>query len=99
MAEARGALAGLKADLIARGEASTLFAQERQEAFEALLGNLDQSVFGEPAYPSVESRAAHLVYFVIKNHPFAMATNGAGPFYSSISSIAMAACWIAPGIR
>jgi len=99
VAEARAALAGLKADLIARGEASTLFAQERQEAFEALLGNLDQSVFGEPAYPSVESKAAHLLYFVIKNHPFAMATNGAGPFYSSISSIAMAACWIAPGNR
>ncbi|WP_204352828.1 type II toxin-antitoxin system death-on-curing family toxin [Salinicola peritrichatus] len=37
----------------------------------SLLGNLDQSVFGEPAYPSIESKAAHLLYFVIKNHPFA----------------------------
>jgi len=35
-----------------------------------LLGNLDQSVFGEPAYPSVESKTAHLLYFVVKNHPF-----------------------------
>lgn len=26
---------------------------------------------GEPAYPSIESKAAHLLYFVIKNHPFA----------------------------
>ena len=80
VAEARAALAGLKADLIARGEASTLFAQERQEACEALLGNLDQSVFGEPAYPSVESKAAHLLYFVIKNHPFADGNKRSGAF-------------------
>jgi prophage maintenance system killer protein len=29
-----------------------------------------QSVFGEPAYPTIESKAAHLLYFVVKNHPF-----------------------------
>lgn len=27
-------------------------------------------MFGEPAYPSVEAKAAHLLYFVVKNHPF-----------------------------
>lgn len=78
--EARAALAGLKADLIARDEASMLFAQEREEGFESLLGNLDQSVFGEPAYPSVESKAAHLLYFVIKNHPFADGNKRSGAF-------------------
>lgn len=46
-----------------------LFARERGEALEALLGSLDQTVFGKPAYPTVESKAAHLLYFVIKNHP------------------------------
>ena len=71
LAEARGALAGLKAELIARGEASDLFALERGDGLAALLGNLEQSVFGEPAYPSIESKAAHLLYFVVKNHPFA----------------------------
>jgi prophage maintenance system killer protein len=70
LAEAHAALAGLKADLILRGEATQLFAQERGDAFAALLGNLEQTVFGEPAYPSVEAKAAHLLYFVIKNHPF-----------------------------
>ena len=80
VAEARAALAGLKADLIARGEASTLFAQERQEAFEALLGNLDQSVFGVPAYPSVEFKGAQLLYCVIKNHPFADGNKRSGAF-------------------
>lgn len=68
--EAYAALACLKYDLVSRGEATKLFAQERGEAFAALLGNLDQTVFGDPAYPSVESKAAHLLYFVIKNHPF-----------------------------
>ncbi|MGN8159658.1 RhuM family protein [Salinisphaera sp. RV14] len=71
LAEARKALADLKADLIERGEATDLFARERGDGFDALLTNLDQSVFGEPAYPTIEAKAAHLLYFVIKNHPFA----------------------------
>lgn len=69
--EARAAIARLKADLMARGEASDLFGRERDDALAALLGNLDQTVLGAPAYPTVESKAAHLLYFVIKDHPFA----------------------------
>lgn len=69
--EARSALAQLKAELTARGEATDLFARDRGDGLASLLGNLDQSAFGEPAYPSVESKAAHLLYFVVKNHPFA----------------------------
>jgi prophage maintenance system killer protein len=68
--EARTALDNLKSDLMARGEATELFARDRGDGLDSLLGNLDQSVFGEPAYTSVESKAAHLLYFVIKNHPF-----------------------------
>jgi len=79
-AEAHAALAQLKADLMARGEATDLFVRERGDAFEALLGNLDQSVFGEPAYPSVEAKAAHLLYFVIKNHPFSDGNKRSGAF-------------------
>src|SRR3569833_1029573 len=78
--EARAALAQLKAGLMARGEATDLFARERGDAFDALLGNLDQSVFGEPAYPSVEAKAAHLLYFVIKNHPFSDGNKRSGAF-------------------
>ncbi|WP_163648540.1 RhuM family protein [Modicisalibacter sp. 'Wilcox'] len=69
--EARAALASLKTELIAKGEAAELFARERGDGLDALLGNLDQTLFGEPAYPSVEAKAAHLLYFVVKNHPFA----------------------------
>lgn len=79
-AEASEALAGLKASLMARGEATELFARERGDGLAALLGNLDQSVFGEPAYPSVEAKAAHLLYFVIKNHPFADGNKRSGAF-------------------
>lgn len=68
--EARVALANLKSELMARGEATDLFARDRGDGLASLLGNLDQSVFGEPAYPSVEAKAAHLLYFLIKNHPF-----------------------------
>ena len=71
VSEARFSLAGLKNELVSRGEATELFAQEREEGLASLLGNLDQTVFGEPAYPSIEAKAAHLLYFVIKNHPFA----------------------------
>lgn len=68
--EARNGIARLKADLMARNEATALFGNEREGSLAAVLGNLDQTVFGEPAYPTEESKAAHLLYFVIKNHPF-----------------------------
>lgn len=78
--ETRAALVRLKVDLMARGEATDLFARERGDGLPALLGNLDQTVFGEPAYPSVEAKAAHLLYFVIKNHPFADGNKRSGAF-------------------
>jgi prophage maintenance system killer protein len=78
--EARAAIARLKADLMARGEATDLFGRERGDAFAALLGNLAQTVFGEPAYPTVETKAAHLLYFVIKNHPFTDGNKRSGAF-------------------
>lgn len=79
-AQATESLQQLKADLIEKGEATQLFAQPRSDAFQALLGNLDQSVFGEEAYPSIESKAAHLLYFVVKNHPFSDGNKRSGAF-------------------
>jgi prophage maintenance system killer protein len=67
--ESRAAIARLKADLMARGD-----------AFAALLGNLEQTVFGEPAYPTIDTKAAHLLYFVIKNHPFSDGNKRTGAF-------------------
>ena len=78
--EARRAIGELKADLLARGEATDLFGHEREDGLAALLGNLDQTVFGAPAYPTVESKASHLLYFVIKNHPFSDGNKRIGSF-------------------
>jgi hypothetical protein len=78
--EARAALAEFKQQLMARGEATELFARERDGGLEALLGNLEQTVFGEPAYPSIESKAAHLLYFVVKNHPFSDGNKRSGAY-------------------
>jgi hypothetical protein len=68
--DVKRALAELKAGLITKGEATNLFANEHDNGLSAIWGNLEQSVFGEDAYPSIESKAAHLMYFVVKNHPF-----------------------------
>ena len=69
--QAMQALGELKQQLMTRGEATELFARPRGDGLGALLGNLAQSVFGQSAYPTVQSKAAHLLYFVVKNHPFA----------------------------
>ena len=68
--QARAAIEALKADLLARGEAAAIFGRERNDGLEALLGNIEQTFAGDPLYPSVEERAAALLYFVIKDHPF-----------------------------
>ncbi|THA08935.1 RhuM family protein [Rodentibacter pneumotropicus] len=80
LSEARSALQQFKQQLIEKGEASDLFGKERDDGLAAILGNLDQTVFGEPAYPSIEAKAAHLLYFVVKNHPFSDGNKRSGAF-------------------
>ena len=51
--EAMASISALKKQLMAKGEASELFANmSRPDSIDAIFGNLDQTVFGEPAYPS-----------------------------------------------
>ncbi|BBP46417.1 cytochrome c [Thiosulfatimonas sediminis] len=78
--EAESSLAELKQNLMAKGQASSLFAEARGDGLSAILGNLDQTAFGEPAYPTIESKAAHLLYFVVKNHPFNDGNKRSGAF-------------------
>lgn len=59
-----------KAELMKKKEASELFGNERESALRGILGNVNQSFGGKAVYPSVEEKAAHLLYFVIKDHPF-----------------------------
>ena len=67
---AHAAIDAFRRDLAAKGEASPLFGNPRGDALEAILGNLEQTMFGEPLYRSREEKAAHLLYFVVKDHPF-----------------------------
>lgn len=61
----------LKGELIRRGETTDLFATERTpKALEGIVGNVMQAIGGKDVYPSVEAKAAHLLYFIVKNHPF-----------------------------
>lgn len=79
--EAMVSLLELKKQLKEKGEASDLFANSsRADNLAAIFGNLDQSAFGEPAYPTIESKAAHLLYFVVKNHPFTDGNKRSGAF-------------------
>lgn len=71
----------LKQNLIKKGEATELFAQEgKPGALTGVVGNVLQSVFGKDAYPTVEEKAAHLLYFIIKNHPFTDGNKRTGAF-------------------
>ncbi len=45
-----------------------------------VFANVFQSVFGKDAYPSVEEKAAHLLYFIVKNHPFNDGNKRTGAF-------------------
>ncbi|CAM5213540.1 hypothetical protein OURE66S_03498 [Oligella ureolytica] len=73
------AIAELKKALIAKGEATELFGQLRGEGLASALATIEQG-FGGTFYPNVASRAAHLLYFVIKNHPFADGNKRTGSF-------------------
>ena len=74
-------IAILKAELIAKKEATAIFATEKnQGALEGILGNVFQSVFGEDAYSSLEKKAANLLYFIVKNHPFIDGNKRCGAF-------------------
>lgn len=69
--DALKAIGQLKAELIRKGEATPLFGQIRNAGLASALATIEQG-FGEVLlYPNVASRAAHLLYFVIKNHPLA----------------------------
>jgi len=80
-AELTDSLAVLKRELMKRKEASDNFAQPRsQQSLEGIVGNVMQSFGGAAMYPTVEGKAAHLLYFVIKNHPFVDGNKRSGAY-------------------
>lgn len=78
--EAVKAITELKKQLIKKKEASELFGNERDDGFESTLNSVVQTFGGEYLYKSIEEQAAHLLYFVIKNHSFTDGNKRIGAF-------------------
>ena len=50
---------------------STIFGKEKSKgALEGIIGSVYQTAFGEDIYPSTQEKAANLLYFIVKDHPF-----------------------------
>ncbi|HON56671.1 MAG TPA: virulence protein RhuM/Fic/DOC family protein [bacterium] len=70
----------IKQELIAKKEASELFGKEIDNKLKGILGNIYQSFDGKELYSSLEEKAAHLLYFIIKDHPFVDGNKRIGSF-------------------
>jgi prophage maintenance system killer protein len=79
-AEAKQAINTLKQQLIIQKEATQLFGNEKDKSFEGTLQSIVQTFGGVYLYPTIEEQAAHLLYFVIKNHPFSDGNKRIGAF-------------------
>jgi prophage maintenance system killer protein len=75
------ALQDLKRELIVRSQATGLFGQEtNKDAVSGIVGNVFQSFAQQDVYPSIEEKAANLLYFIVKNHPFIDGNKRCGAF-------------------
>ncbi|MDP3989239.1 MAG: RhuM family protein [bacterium] len=75
------AIATLRDELIKKNEATDIFAHERHAgSIEGIVGNVMQSFGGNPVYATIEEKAAHLLYFMVKNHPFTDGNKRSGAF-------------------
>ena len=57
-------------DSMGFGESSSLFGKEKDDSFRSSIGAIYQTYANEDLYPSLEEKAANLLYFVTKNHSF-----------------------------
>ncbi len=74
-------LGEFKKELVKKGEATDIFGIEiRKDVLAGIVGNVMQSFSGKSLYPSVEEKAAHLLYFIVKNHPFIDGNKRSGAF-------------------
>lgn len=74
-------LSKLKQILIKKGEATEIFGLEyRRGAVAGIVGNVMQTFAGQELYKSVEEKAAHLLYFMVKDHPFSDGNKRSGAF-------------------
>lgn len=74
-------LGKLKVQLVQSGETTELFGAEREiGGLDSLFHNVFQSFDGEDVYPTLEEKAAHLLYFTVKNHVFVDGNKRSGAY-------------------
>jgi len=60
----------LKHYLISKNQASELFGMQKDESFKGILEHIFQTFDGIELLPSTEEKAANLLYYIVKDHPF-----------------------------
>lgn len=79
--ELKEGLQKLKHELVSKGEATDLFGSERGgQSVAGIVGNIFQTFGSEDVYQTVEEKAAHLLYFMVKNHPYTDGNKRSGAF-------------------
>jgi death-on-curing family protein len=78
--QTRQAIISLKQELLEKNEATDIFGQERGEGLAGIIGTIQQTFGGRDLYPTLLDKAAHLLYFVIKDHPFVDGNKRIGSF-------------------
>ncbi len=77
---ARNAITSLKKELMVKKEATDLFGNERSDSLAGIIGAVHQTFGGQDLYPSIEEKAANLLYFIIKDHTFTDGNKRIGSF-------------------
>jgi prophage maintenance system killer protein len=74
-------IAEFKSQLIKKKQATDLFARARQSgSLAGIVGNVMQTFGGKDLYPGLEEKAVHLLYFIVKNHPFVDGNKRSGAY-------------------
>jgi prophage maintenance system killer protein len=76
----RDSIDKLARKLRSKEDIEDLFSNERDESFKGILLEIYQSIGGKSLYPSLEEKAPHLLYFLIKDHPFSDGNKRIGAF-------------------
>ena len=78
--EALMAVDELKRELMKKGEASNIFGVQKTDEFEGIIKNIYQTFGGRDLLASPQEKAANLIYYIIKDHPFSDGNKRIGSF-------------------
>lgn len=78
--EALMAVDELKRELVKKGEASKIFGVQKADEFEGIIKNIYQTFGGRDLLASPQEKAANLIYYIIKDHPFSDGNKRIGSF-------------------